>query len=740
MKKNKKQNNIFKIFFILICFILILFGFYCYNRYLKKLTDDNIYKNINEIGEQNATNLNITIDNQIKFVEHMVHTIHTSNFETVEQILDEFIDSIDAYHFTRFAILDKDGNGTTSDNIKVKNYPNIQEFFNQEEVYLSENRPSTVADYQVNIYSKTFRFNNEELVLFATINTEQYVDILSRHVFHGAGGTLLVNQIGNILIDSTSLIDKDIENLFEFLTNNKEILSKKEIEQIEKMKKDMQIQEEGSFSLIIDVNKYFFSYKKLGINGWYVVTVAPNDVIGKEITIFLLISLGISILLIFIITGIYIYISVSNERKRKKLYDIAYIDHVTMLGNELYFKEEGQKILLNEESNKYAIALDINKFKALNNIHGYEFCNKILKTLGENLIKVLPKDSIVCRISNDTFAIIFLYNNSIKKILDKIFNEVSNMYIDGKNIKLNLCIGVYEISKEDKDINRVLDKTYMAHSKIKGIYDKNYYIFDETLEKKLIEEQQIEASMENALKNKEFKVFYQPKIYVKNEKIYGAEALVRWDKNGEMIPPGKFIPLFEKNKFIGKLDIYMFEQVCKDISKWNETYDFVPVISINVSKDHFVNENFIDEYVKITEKYGVDRSKIDIEITESATVDEKVDTIKVINNIKSKCFIVSIDDFGTGYSSLSMLQNIPIDIIKIDKIFIDKADLSSSNNIINYIMIIAKHLGVKTIVEGIEEKEQVKFVKNIKADIIQGYYYSKPISKDEFEKYFNEHK
>ena len=348
----------------------------------------------------------------------------------------------------------------------------------------------------------------------------------------------------------------------------------------------------------------------------------------------------------------------------------------------------------------------------------------------------MPEDNITCRISNDIFATIFSYKNDIHKLLDTLFKALSNLQIGDINIHLNLAIGAYKIKLKDRDINKLLDKSYMARAQIKGLYHNNYYLFDEKLEKELMQEQKIENCMEEALSNQEFTVIYQPKTFTSNEKLAGAEALIRWYKDGEVIPPSKFIPLFEKNKFIIKLDLYIFEQVCKDLMKWREEYQYMPTISINVSKEHFAKENFIDEYVEICGRYHIEPSSIDLEITESATIDQNIDILKVLHNIKEKGFMISIDDFGTGYSSLSMLQSMPIDVIKIDKVFVDKSDLQSSNNIINYIMFIAKHLGVKTIVEGVETREQMEFVKAIGCHIIQGYYYSKPITKEEFEEYF----
>ncbi len=737
---NKETRYKLNTKWIIIIFMIILILSFFYVKYVKNLTYKNIYHTITELSEQTATQLNLAINDQKKFVEFMVDSIDRGFFKSKDEIFERFKGDLEDYNFTRLVILDENGNGTTSDGHLVQNYANIQEFFQQDTVYLSENRPSTVSNNQVNIYSKTFKLNGQKLVLFATINTSDYKEILLRRLFNGDGGTYLINNDGIVLIDSFDVIKKNNVNLYDFFKAYYPTINADNWEKINTMQENIKKLQVGTFDVKLGKNIYFLHYEKVNVNDWYIVTIAPNSIIGKELTLFLLLSIGLCLLINFIIMGIYIYIDLSNQKKNRKLYKVAYIDSITLLGNSLYFKENGSIYLQNTTKNKYIITLDINKFKALNNIYGYEFCNQILKTLGEKLKQILPTDNITCRISNDVFATLFSYSKNINQLLDNIFHNASKLTINGTELHVNLAIGVYKIHQNDTDINKVLDKAYMARSQIKGLYDANYYIFDDVLENELIEEQRIESCMEQALKDNEFEVFYQPKIFTNTEKIAGAEALIRWRRNGEIVPPNKFIPLFEKNKFITKLDFYIFEQVCKDLASWKQKYDFIPKVSINVSKEHFVNENFIQDYVKITEQYHLERSQIDLEITESATIDANIDILKILNHIKAQGFTISIDDFGTGYSSLSMLQNMPIDIIKIDKIFIDKADLSNHNNIINYIMFLANRLGVKTIIEGVETQEQTKFIREIKCDMIQGYYYSKPIPKEDFENYFNEHK
>lgn len=725
---------------ILSIFVVVLILSFFYITYIKDLTYHNIYNNITELSEQTAAQLNLAITDHKKFVEIMVDSIGHGYFKTPQEIFERFEGDLEDYNITRLVILDKNGNGTTSDGHIVQNYANIEEFFNStDDVYLSENRPSTVSNNQVNIYSKVFRLNGEELVLFATINTEDYKEILLRRLFNGKGGTYLINNNGSILIDSFDEIKENNVNFFDYMKEHY-LTHEEDVNKFDVMAQNIKNLQVGTFDVKLDRSTHFIHYEKVNVNDWYVVTLAPDTTIAKELLVFLSISFGVCFLINLTVIGTTIYIDIENQKKNHKLYQVAYIDPVTRLGNETYFRENGSNYLKNGFKNAYILTFDINKFKALNNIYGYEFCNEILKALGEKLLEHLPSDNITCRISNDVFATIFSYEKKIETLLDKLYKHASILKINNMDIPINLSMGVYRLKQNDTDINKLLDKSFMARSKIKGLYDTYYYIFDDVLENKLMEEQQIEACMESALKNKEFKIVYQPKIRANNDKLVGAEALVRWYKDGQMIPPDKFIPLFEKNKFIRKLDLYIFEQVCQDLATWRKNYDFVPTVSINVSKENFVNENFIDEYVKICKKYELEPNSIDLEITESATAEQGTDILSILNTIKKKGFVISIDDFGTGYSSLSMLQNMPIDIIKIDKVFVDKANLNSNDNIINYIAFLAKQLGVKTIVEGVETQEQLDYVKNLNCNIVQGYYYSKPLSKPDFEDYMEHHK
>lgn len=241
----------------------------------------------------------------------------------------------------------------------------------------------------------------------------------------------------------------------------------------------------------------------------------------------------------------------------------------------------------------------------------------------------------------------------------------------------------------------------------------------------------VEKRLQEGIKNKEFLVYLQPKFYAKTGKLAGAEALVRWKRNNEILMPNVFIPVFEEYKLITKLDMYVFEQACKLLKKWNK--HIVP-ISINESRQHLYDQNHINKLKEIINKYNVSPHNIELEMTETTVVDNVKLAKRAEESVHKLGFIVSMDDFGVGYSSFSMLKNINIDVLKIDKSFFD--DILESKRgriIIESIIEMCKKLNITTVAEGIETLEQVEYLKKIECDMIQGYVFAKPMSVEEFE-------
>ena len=251
----------------------------------------------------------------------------------------------------------------------------------------------------------------------------------------------------------------------------------------------------------------------------------------------------------------------------------------------------------------------------------------------------------------------------------------------------------------------------------------------------------IKAYVETAIEQDEFVVYLQPKFDIKKETIKGAEALIRWNyKNKEFLPPYRFIPFFEKDGSIGKIDDIVLKKVCAALARWKEEGKPLYPISVNLSRSRLYNENLIDNLVSIVDSFGVDHSLIDFELTESATYDNMEHMLSVLEDLRSRGFKISMDDFGTGYSSLSLLTQMPIDTLKIDKSFVDTVATANERQediiVLRHIITLAKELGFVCLAEGAEIKSQVERLRDLGCEIIQGYYYSKPVPITEYdEKY-----
>lgn len=425
---------------------------------------------------------------------------------------------------------------------------------------------------------------------------------------------------------------------------------------------------------------------------------------------------------------------------KDKLYKLAYIDPITNLGNyNAYLERVKEKLEIN--SKKTMIILDIDKFKSFNKEYGHTKGNELLKRVGEEIKHLIRKTDIVCRLANDVFGIFLVGEVDVNNITERLNKKISRIYIGDRWYNIRISIGIYICGKEEKNIQSMIDKAIMAHDSIKGKYNVTYGVFTEEFEQKMVRENEIESMMIEGIENQEFEIYYQPQISTKTEQIKGAEALVRWNKDGKIISPGEFIPVFEKNHFIINLDQYIYEKVCMDIQEMKENFKEIPKISINISKESLFEKDFLEKYIKITNKYNVKPNDIELEITERTTVNDDKYIKEILEKVKEKGFGIAIDDFGTGYSSLIMLEVMPIDTLKIDKSFIDRIGINNKEvNLIEIIMLITKKLKLKTVAEGVEKSKQVEYLKKINCDLIQGYFYSKPLDFEGFKNYIKENK
>ena len=413
-------------------------------------------------------------------------------------------------------------------------------------------------------------------------------------------------------------------------------------------------------------------------------------------------------------------------------------DDLTGLYSKPYFLVQAQKILENRGDKNYdIICIDIEKFKLVNDICGIEIGNKILRKLGQVILEEAKNwNGIAGHFSEDVFFVLnerpeSFGEEGFKKNIDKLnsMEEVKRF-----NLHLRLVFGLYQVKNLRTSISVMCDRAQMAAEKIKGHYGVYYCYYDDSIRKKMIGEQKIVGSMEAALKNREFLVYYQPKYDLATETIAGAEALVRWkSKEMGMMPPGEFIPLFEKNGFITRMDMYVWEKVCVDLRAWMSAGNKIVPVSVNVSRADLLNPSLVDTLSSLVKKYEIPPKYLHLEITESAYTEDPEQIVKIIYELRKRDFMIEMDDFGSGYSSLNMLSEMPIDILKLDMTFVrNEMERTNGKGILSYIISLANWLNLKVVAEGVETKGQVTQLKKMGCSYVQGYYFSKPLDRDEF--------
>lgn len=393
-----------------------------------------------------------------------------------------------------------------------------------------------------------------------------------------------------------------------------------------------------------------------------------------------------------------------------------------------YFSE----LLKTHPRRKYTcVLINIKSFKRLNDLYGEEKCNEVLVSIASTMRSVFDNDILYGRFSSDRFAFVFEskshdYNKLISKLKKQIYDTVNLKYF-------SINFAVYENVHGKMQVRTILNSLYYIINSISNQYNVDVGCFTQKDLEELEYSYFVIENMVKGLDNNEFKVFYQPKHNAKTKELCGAEALVRWNHPSKgLIPPSKFVSIFEQNGFVTKIDLFILNEVCKNLREWIDKGFKVCPVSVNLSRKDLMQIEDFSIFDQTLNKYNIDKKLIHFEITESLCEygDDILEKVRIIHNMG---YLIEIDDFGNGYSSLGIIADIPMDYIKLDMTFAQH--LEKQKEVVKTIISMAHAMGVKTIAEGVETESQLSTLKDLKCDSIQGYYFSKPIPHDDFEKY-----
>lgn len=586
--------------------------------------------------------------------------------------------------------------------------------------------------YAVPVYSE----NQIVGSLIAGSSIASLTELMQSHIFQAQTSFCITNREGDLLVASgnsrfTELAEKlSLDNpessaqAAEMLSNfNNGVLGVIEVK-------------------LSDGENYLMTYVPVEGEDWMIVTLIPTNVFSKTYTSYMQRSLAYTIgaAVMFVIL---LALMVSSYRgARKKLEYIAYTDEFTAGINSLDFQMRYGMLQRHANPLEYSIVmLDINDFKLINELGGFEAGDNLIKYVYDTVGQKLDAKELefVCRVEVDHYFIC-MHENTQEGIQARIDQIEAAVNTEGQDKTLGLHIsfgiGACIVNDAQTDIAELTQRARIAKRNATPDQRNKCVMYTEEMRHAISQKVQLDYMAEKGIQNREFVVYYQPKVSRSTGKIKGAEALVRWiHPNRGFISPAEFVPALEESGRIQEVDLYVFEEVCRYLAERKERGEALFTVSFNVSRLHFWIDNFVDEYAAIADKYGVDHSLLEFEITETVFMQEdKLDKIKAgIQHIHEQGFTCALDDFGVGYSSLGFVNEMDIDTLKFDRSFFLNLEDEKSRKVVASLINMGNSLELDMIVEGIETQDQIDFLATTQADVVQGYYYARPLSEADFE-------
>lgn len=754
MLKQKQRRVQFEKLYLVTCILFVIFltGGLFFIHYMMKQNEEETVRLLEEASNQNrmaiATQIKgdfQTLEGVAACIQHMAYP----DFESLKPILD-YINKENS--FQRMGLVEPDGKAYFLDmNGEVYEEDLSQEEFFQKalegEEVLSDTRLDPFSDKYINYYAFPIVKGEMKIGILCAINSaEVYRKIIDPPILNGQGFSSIIDRKGNFLI--LSMHKRTVNKYYRTL----EDLGKYEENIQNRMLSKMHEGESFSFPFqTLENEKMLAVLDPVAVNDWYIFSAVPRNSL-KGIYKKTMAGITAMIAVVFVAFLFLLrYIRSATENNRKSLELLAYTDAVTGARTHSKFVKDLEAVLEenNKQDKKDAFAVwycDIKRFKFLNDMLGYETGDKVLKNLARIIESEMGKEPLFCRSSADNFVGYLAYHKKdelihwFKRMVARLDEIQAKQF---KNFPIEISMGIYcpDAGESRLAIDNMLNRANIAQKTIKQEIGSSYAFYDDEMRRRVLYDARLEAMMDKAMEEREFLLYFQPKVDIQHgNRITGAEALVRWNSREKgLISPGDFIPLFERNGFIIQLDRYMFENSCKWLSHYLQTVGRPLNIAVNVSRLGILQEDFVEYYAAVKNKYRIPDFLLELEFTESMILDDDILFRNTVLKLKEKGFVCSLDDFGAGYSSLNVLKNLPIDVLKLDMLFLKEgADTEREHIVITNIISMAKELNMKTISEGVETEKQVEFLRDAGCDIVQGYVFAKPMPCEEFKELLKE--
>lgn len=742
----KQNNKRYSLVIIIVGLVIVFTSLAICSFSIRNNLEEEMENTLRDVAVQNVVAINDEIVVQYKLLLGFVSEIqeHPEREEEIVQNMSAFVES---YGFKRMGYAHGDGRAHTTDGYNAD--VSDRNFFQRSmegKVWITAAQEEQFAQTggAINVFSlPVYGGGGEEPtgVIFATYDNAIFQDMMDIDFFNGQGSSCIIKTDGEIIALSNNSPMQGETNFLTHLMAEQVANSskKKSSELVQKVRSGMASGKSG-IGRCEEAHEaghaFIFYYTPINENvyggQWYMIAAVPEAVLRQRIApVMRIVRTFTAIMFVVAFVGVSFYLYM--ERKRKaELVSLAYQDTLTGGYNFARFREISKT---RTGVAGYVVALDLAEFKLINSSFGVQKGDETLLELWKVLRENVSDMEMVARVNADRF-VLFLKAESKEELeerLDRLIEQIEEIPQRLKIPALFPVFGIYYAQSMDEP-----DKYYgfavQAKHLIKGRRDRHYAFYEEIDYKRVLEEKEMENSFDKAIEDEEFEVWYQPKFSAQEGEAIGAEALVRWRKsNGSMLSPGRFIPLFERNGSIAALDEYIFRKVCAQQKAWLEKgYEVLPV-SVNISRVSLYFGDIVENYEKIMADCGLDSKYIQLEITESATVDN-TDIAGLIERFHKAGFIMLLDDFGSGYSSLASLNTLHFDTLKLDKSLIDFIGDESGEKLLEHITKLGQSLGLHITAEGVETENQLVFLKTLCCDDIQGYYFSKPLSMEEYGK------